>query len=102
MQKISIAEVKRFFAGNIGREIEAEWPEIKVIGNLGDTAMKHPRTKRTIKSVKGNEIQFDTEKGISYLKFGKGDYVLCDDINNIKIIEFYCGLDNKLAVRYFA
>ena len=97
MEKISIAGLKRFFQSNIGRKIEAEWPEIRIVGNLGVVEQKFPRTKRVIKAVKGNEVLFDTEKGVSYLHFGKGDYAY---IGN-GVIEIYSGEDNKLAVRYF-
>lgn len=96
MKKVPIATVKRFFKDNIGREIEAEWPSIKIVGNLGTTELKHPRTKRTIKSMKGNEVAFQTEKGISFLKFGKGDAAFMDE----NTIELFCGEDNQLAVRY--
>ena len=97
MEKISIAALKRFFVSNVGREIEAEWPNIKIVGNLGTVEQKLPRTKRTIRSVKGNEVSFDTEKGISFLNFRKGDYAFMGN----GVIEIYCGGDNQLAVKYF-
>jgi hypothetical protein len=48
MKQQSLADIKRLFASNIGREIIGIWPQFKIYGNIGDTIIHRKTEKRTI------------------------------------------------------
>ncbi len=96
MKKVSLAEVKRIMQSNIGREITAKWPGSIIYGNGNNTRIAGKKESRIIQSVtKSGVINMKTPRGISELRFSKGDIAYMGD----GIIQLF-DARNELCVSY--
>lgn len=96
MNKISLAEAKRFFDKYKGREVTASWCSCRLSKGSKFSLTQTKAETRIIDSVtKSGVVNFKTQRGISELRFGQGDTAF----KNTSKIEFR-DKDGRVYVSY--